>query len=262
MPGRFSNLEFDDESRARQRETPQARVEERDKPDLLSRAHEEHRSGQFESALRLYTRCLQQDRKLVPAWVGQVQMLVALGEHHEARIWSDKALELFRNNGELLAAKAQACVRLNDLPTAYRCSDASLQMPGSSPWRWEVRGELLVAHGKKQFETCFQTALTEPAADWFDRVIIARMLVFHHRVAAAVHYLQQALELEPVHAPTWLELGQCQAALGLMAAARSSYDRCLELRPDYAAARQERNSLDWVSPLAWLRGLWHRWRRR
>jgi tetratricopeptide (TPR) repeat protein len=262
VPGRFSNLEFDDESRAAERETARARLEQRDEADLLSRAHEEQRNGQFESALRLYTRSLQHDRKLVPAWVGQVQMLVALGEHHEARVWSDKALELFRNNGELLAAKAQACVRLNDLPSAYRCSDASLQMPGRSPWRWEVRGELLLADGKKQFEACFQTALAEPAADWFDRVVIARILAFHHRLAAAIQYMQRALELQPAHAHTWLELGQCQAAVGLITPARSSFDRCLELSPGLVAARRGRDDLDQASPLAWLRGLCRRWRRR
>jgi tetratricopeptide (TPR) repeat protein len=261
VPGRFSNLEFDDEARGRERETKPARGQRRLETDLLDRAHEEHRNSQFESALRLFTRALQQDRKLVPAWVGQVQMLVALGEYHEARVWSDKALELFRNNGELLAAKAQACIRLNDLPTAYRCSDGALQMPGSSPWRWEVRGELLLADRKKQYETCFQTALAEPAADWFDRVVIARILVFHHRVAAAVAYLQQALELEPTRAGTWLELGECQAALGLRAAACTSYDRCLELRPDDVVLRRRRESLDAVSPWAWLRGLWRRRRR-
>ncbi len=261
MPGRFSNLEFEDESRGRERDAARAREPQEVEPDLVERAHEQYREGEFEAALRLYTRSLQHERKLIPAWVGQVQMLVALGEYHEARVWSDKALELFRNNGELLAAKAQACIRLNDLPGAYRCSDAALQMPGSSPWRWEVRGELLLADHKKQFETCFQKALAEPAADWFDRVVIARMLVFHHRVAAAVAYLQQALELEPVRAGTWLELGDCQAALALLAAARTSYDRCLELRPNNVAVRRRRDSLDGTSAWGWLRGLLRRWRR-
>jgi predicted Zn-dependent protease len=135
-------------------------------------------------------------------------------------------------------------------------------MPGSSPWRWEVRGELLLADHKKQFETCFQTALAEPAAEWFDRVVIARMLVFHHRVAAAIGYLQQALALEPVRASTWLELGECQAELGLVGAARSSFERCLELQPGHAAARRQCDSLESASPWAWLRGQWRRWRYR
>src|SRR5262249_50249458 len=143
--------------------------------ELLAKAHEEHHWGQFEPALRLYTRSLEANRGLIPAWVGQVQMLVQLEELHEARLWSDKALELFRNNGELLAAKAQACARLKDTKAAIACSDGALAVPGSSPWRWIARGEVLLATGQRQSEDCFRKALLEPAADWFDRVFIARI---------------------------------------------------------------------------------------
>ena len=40
------------------------------------------------TALQLYTRALGQNRAVIPAWVGQVQMLVELGEYHEARLWA------------------------------------------------------------------------------------------------------------------------------------------------------------------------------
>ena len=135
---------------------------------LLTSANQEYQWGRFEPALRLYTRALQEQRTMIPAWVGQVQMLVQLDECHEAHVWCDKGLELFRNNGELLAAKAQACTRLNDLKSAFACSDASLAAPGSSPWRWIARGEVLLARRHKLVAECFQKAVVEAATDWFD----------------------------------------------------------------------------------------------
>jgi len=248
MPGRFANLEFDHQSPATRAEThglqstraaKQATVS-----DCLARAREEHCWGQFESALRLYTRALQEDRALIPAWVGQVQMLVELDECHEARVWSDKALELFRSHGDLLAAKAQACVRLNDMKSGLACSDASLQAPGSSPWRWQARGEVLLARKQSHADECFQKAIAEPVADWFDRVICARISLYYRRFTNALHYLNDAARLEPTHGYVWLQMGNCQCALGMMTAAEASYQRCLELRPGFVDAERALDGLD------------------
>lgn len=246
MSGRFANLEFDNQQHAEQREL-ETRMQQCTRADaagtLLTQATHEYRWGQFESALRLYTRALREDRTLIPAWVGQVQMLVQLGECHEARLWSDKGLELFRNNGELLAAKAQATARLNDFKSAMACSDASLAAPGSSPWRWIARGEVLLARRQKFAAECFQKAVAEPAAEWFDHVVIARIQLYYGRVTNALHALKQAVELEPTHGYVWYEMGNCQRTLGLVPAAAESYQRCLDLRADCVEARRALESL-------------------
>lgn len=236
MPGRFANLEF---SNNEEHDAPRQQVEEKRHDDrtYLAKAVEAARWGRFETGLRMYTRCLEANRAVVPAWVGQVQMLVEMGEHSEARLWSDKALELFRNNGELLAAKAQAFVRMKETKQAMTWSDSSLQSPGSSCWRWQVRGEVLLAAGQDYYDECFRKALAEKDTDWFDRVLIARIYSYYRRASNAMYYLKQAMELEPAHGYVWFEMGNCQAALGLAGAARKSYERCLELRPDYREAR-------------------------
>ncbi len=261
MPGRFSNLEFDDKRRSESDEGTRTH-HERDAWHHLEQANQAHRDGRFEEALRLYTRCLQEDRKLIRAWVGQVQMLVNLGEFHEARVWSDKALELFRNNGELLATKAQACIRLKDRRTAMASSDGSMQAPGSSPWRWIARGDVLLGAHQSHHDDCFERALAEPSADWFDRVIIARTCAYYGRFAAAIAYLNRALELEPANAYTWCELGCCQAAVGLTGAARQSLDRCLELRPDCDDAIDAINRMSQASFWHWFRAVLRRWSNR
>ncbi len=263
MAGRFANLEFNDEHHGHLESSETLGSTERTASDLLADADDEYRWGRFETALRLYTRSLHEDRTAIPAWVGQVQMLVRLDECHEARVWSDKALELFRSNGELLAAKAQACTRLSDFKVGLACSDASLQAAGSSPWRWIVRGETLLAKGQKHHEECFERALTEPASDWFDRIVIASIYRFYDRVTNALCYVQQALEVEPGRGYIWYEMGNCQVALGLGTAAQTSYRRCLELRADYAEAERAMTDLSAGRSLsARIRGVWRRWRRR
>jgi tetratricopeptide (TPR) repeat protein len=262
VPGRFANLEFDNVQRRQERRAEELRTPAQPAVDHLQAAEEESRWGRFEPALRLYTRALQENRAAIPAWVGQVQMLVQLGEYHEARVWSDKALELFRNNGELLAAKAQACARLKDLDAALACSDAALQAQGSSAWRWTARGEVLLARRQKFADQCFQKAGAEPGATWFDRVVIARICQYYGRISNAMQYAKEALQLEPTHGYAWFTLGDCQRALGFMAAAEASYGHCLEFRGDYREARAALDALPAPSWRAWLGARLHRWRGR
>lgn len=236
MGSRFKSLEFNDEEQSRPLQSARSEPEYDDR-HYLQEAKEFFHWGHFEPALRSYTRALQQNRALVPAWVGQVQMLVQLAEYHEAKMWAEKALELFKNNAELLAARAQALCRIGDRRGAQASSDGAIAIAGSSPWRWQARGEVLLALGHKHYDECFQRALGEPSADWFDRVIIANIYLFHRRATNALQYLKQAIELQPAHGYTWFLQGHAQLALGLAGAARTSYEHCLEMRPDYREAR-------------------------
>ena len=259
MPGRFSNLEFEDERQSQSASHEQA-LQKAAHRDYLTEADELYRWGKFEEALRLYTRTLKEDRAAVRAWVGQVQMLVQLDECHEANVWSDKALDLFRGNGELLAAKAQACARLQDHRTALACSDGSLKAAGSSPWRWTARGEVLLAKGDKQHDGCFEKALLEPKSDWFDRVVIGRVYMYYDRVTNALVLLKEAMEMEPTRGYVWYQMGLCQQRLGLVAAARSSFDRCIELAPGYLPASKATAELARGGGLGdYLRCVWRRW---
>ncbi len=91
MP-RFDRLEFESAPEPSEPSTPARLQEEHDQHYWLRQAGEERRQGHYENALRLYSRSLEIDRSLVEGWVGQVQMLVALGEYPEASLWGAKAL--------------------------------------------------------------------------------------------------------------------------------------------------------------------------
>lgn len=239
MAGRFSNLEL---GRIHPEPEPNTDTVLRGEPirsahDFLRQADAAHHSGRFEPALKLFTRALGEDRALVSAWVGQVQMLVELGEYPEGRLWADKALELFRGNGELLAARAQACLRLGDHRAAQVSCDAATAAPGTSAFRWRARGEVLLGQNSARAQDLFRKSLAEPAAEWFDRTAIAGICLFHSMPAAGVEYAKDGVKLGSGQAYGWLVLGRCQESLGWADQAAASYARALQLDHSLPGAR-------------------------
>ncbi|HYE62370.1 MAG TPA: tetratricopeptide repeat protein [Phycisphaerales bacterium] len=248
MNGRFSRLEV--EARETALEPPQQALDPaqlgntvRTSSTDMQLADDAYRHGRFELALQMYTKALGKNQSLVAAWVGQVQMLVELGEYPEARLWADKALELFRNNGDLLAAKARASARQRDHSAAMACIDAAVQSSGSSPLRWVVRGEVLLPQNAARARDCFEKALTEPNADWFDRVIVARTYLFHKRGVLAMDMARAAVGLRADHGYCWYVLGGAQQLVGWADQAATSYQRALDLCPSLTQARDALRAL-------------------
>jgi tetratricopeptide (TPR) repeat protein len=232
MAGRFSNLEV---TRAQQEHSAQLRAAAgepvRGGADHLRRAVELFEGGEFEPALQHYTRALGVDRTLVVAWVGQVRMLIELGECLEARMWAEQSIELFRGNGDLLAARAHACLRLRDFSRAMAVSDASVAAPGSSAYRWIVRGEVMLCENQPLAKDCFRRALAEPESGWFERVTIARCCLHWSHPTAAVEYATEAVGMRPGHHYPWFVLGEAQRALGLSGQAYESFQRSVQIHP-------------------------------
>jgi tetratricopeptide (TPR) repeat protein len=256
---RFDKLEFNTQQ---SRPTP-----ERNEPDPLARdagywmnkADESRRMGLYENALKFYSRALELDRSLVAGWVGQVQMLVQLEEYPEAELWSRKGLELFPNNGELLAARAQAFCRMGDMKQAHALCDGSLQQAGQSAYRWLVRGEIMVAAKQDADRYCFDKA-QQMDDDWLVPLEAARIELYYHRPSKALIRIRRALDLASDAPYVWYVQGVCQAELGLTRAARESFQYCLELFPRHADAEEQLRRLQrWSwSPMKMLRRLFGR----
>ena len=229
---------------------------------FLEEATTAFHQGLFEAALRLYTKCLEEDKTILEAWVGQVRMLIHLEECQEARIWVDKALEVFKNNGELLAAKAQAYIRLEDIDNAYACSDRSIETSGSSPWRWIVRGEVLLSRKHALYDDCFAKALAEKNANWFDRVVIACIYLYHDYPVKALEYLQHAIKAEPSNPYLWYLFGENQRLLGCDYDARASFKRSLEIDPRHKPTLDSIRLLNITSPLQSFLRRFRYWRKK
>lgn len=252
---RFSNLELNGEFQEPLRDETTVK----DEAYYLAQADGAFRSGRFETGLRAYAKVLEFNPDNVAAWVGQVLMLIELGEFKEANLWADKALERFPNNPELLAAKGVALARAGDLKAALAFSDAAIEERGESPYVWIARGDVLLARKEKLAEHCFERALSAAPADWFWRWLASRAYEFHRHFARALKLAREALGLEPGLAVIWLQVGACQAALGLNPLARHAFEQALQLEPGREEAEAGLRHLRGIGTLeGWLSGCWRR----
>jgi tetratricopeptide (TPR) repeat protein len=142
-------------------------------------------------------------------------MLVELGELREAKLWSDKALERFPNDPELLAAKAVCLARTGEPGPALAFSDASVEARGDTPYIWLARGEVLLARGDSGAPYCFERAFNLRPRDWTLPWLAGRIHAFYHRFALALSHARQALKLAPEAAVVWLDVGRYEQVLGL-----------------------------------------------
>jgi tetratricopeptide (TPR) repeat protein len=257
---RFVNLEFGGESERHESALQGEGI--RDEAHFMARAQDAFENGQFESALRNYSKVLEFNPRNTGAWTGQVRMLIELGEFREAKLWADKALEQFPQEPELLAAKAVALGRAGELQEAIAFSDASIEERGDTPYIWLARGDVLLARKEVRADYCLDKALALAPRDWFTTWLAARIRFFHEQLALALKLLQQALEWNSGHFVLWLELGICQQAMGWTGPATISLARARELNPGsdaVRAAQREVARTGWGSrALGWARRLFHR----
>ncbi len=238
---RFDRLEFDNESEGAPEDLEAASPPEAERGDQtawMARADDHRRRGLHENALRYYSRALELDRTLVTGWVGQVQMLILLGEYPEAELWSRKALELFRGQGDLMAGRAQALARIGDQAQAMELADAALRQEGDSAYRWMVRGELLIAGRDDVDRHCFDKAV-QADRDWLVPLEIALIYLHHGQPSKALLRARQAVEKSPGSFYAWMIQGDCERATGLDRQAKHSYERCLELSPRHQDASRK-----------------------
>jgi len=233
---RFVNLEFGDESNdhSQHNQTPLVKGE----AYYLDEARLAFEGGNFEQALRSYSKVLEYNPQNAAAWTAQVRMLIELCEFREARLWADKALERFPNEPELLAAKAVSLARIGDLQGALAFSDASVEERGDTPYVWLARADVLLARNEQRADFCFEKALLLAPKNWFIAWLAARIRAYHRQFLLALRLLQEAIEWNAGQFVLWFELGQCQQAIGMHGPAERSYNQALELRPDSQEASE------------------------
>lgn len=253
---RFSKLEFEYVSPGRLEQAPGPVA--RDEAYHLREATSAFENGGFEGALRAYASVLEHNPQNPVPWTGQVRMLIELGEFREAKLWADKALELFPHEPELLAAKAVALARRGDFKSAMAFSDASFGQRGDSSYLWIARADVLLAQKQSRSAYCLERALALAPADWLAHWLISRILSYHGRFVEALASIQKALALDASRIQLWLQAALCQQRLGLQDAAFESSTHALRLDPGNPLAREMMASLEMTPPLfLWWRRLRH-----
>ncbi|HZZ41760.1 MAG TPA: tetratricopeptide repeat protein [Tepidisphaeraceae bacterium] len=217
-------------------------LEEHDASYWMTSADTDRRNGQYDNALRHYSRALELDRSLVPGWLGQIQMLILLEEYPEAELWARKALELFRNHPGLLAGRSQAFCRTGDLRQAQALCDVSISQQGQTAYCWVARGEIMLARRDPVEQYCFDKAL-QIDADWLQNLEIAAIYLHYSLPAKALIHCRSAVEKSPAHPYCWYVQGSVELTLSLTRPAENSFRRCLELKPNHADAHRALGNL-------------------
>jgi tetratricopeptide (TPR) repeat protein len=235
---RFSHLEFGDRRDEGAGKGPGGE-ELRDAEYFHKEAVRYWLGGDFELALRNYSRSLEQNSAFYPGWLGQVLMLIELGEYKEATVWADKALEMFPEHPELLAAKAVACARDGRPEKAIGYSDNSIAKDNVTSLVWLARAEVLLNRKSNIAQNCISKAISIAAGEDepMVRLRAGRLLNQRGDYAAALQYLRAVTDELPRSALAWYELGCSQARLG-RPEAQVSFEQALKLHPDWPAAKE------------------------
>jgi tetratricopeptide (TPR) repeat protein len=195
-------------------------------------------AGDFELALRNYSRALEQNSAFFPGWLGQVLMLIELGEYKEAVVWADKALEMFPEHPELLAAKAVACARDGRLEKAIAYSDTSIAKDNVTSAVWLARAEVLLNRKSSVAQNCISKAVAAAGEDEpMIRLQAGRLLNRMEDFAGALQHLRMVSDELPKSALVWFELGRSQAGLG-RPEAKASFKQAIKLHPNWSQAEE------------------------
>jgi len=233
---RFGRLEFGDESLT---QVPGSNGEQiRDAEFFYKRAMTAMLAGDFESALRNYSKSVEQNINFVDSWEGQILMLIELGEYNEAVMWADKALIVFPGNAALFAAKAVACFRNAFFDKAIAFSDNAMTKENITPNVWLARAEIMVDKKAVIAENCVEKALKIPGCDRGVVLLCAgRIFLRGKRYITANQMLSEAASLLPKSALAWFELG-CVRHLGGCGDAQQAFEHCLTRRPNWKEAEK------------------------
>jgi tetratricopeptide (TPR) repeat protein len=236
---RFSNLEFEDDHQQEQQSAPGTAAASAhrvitDDVHYIGLGDEKYMLGFFEEALKVYSRALSHNPNNLQGWVGQLRMLLELGELKEARLWSQKSLEIFRDNPDLLSLQGVSYCRLGDKKKAIEFSDAAFAQQGAgSLYMWLARGEVLLALRGKQADFALEKAASmQGFAEWFRLLLVARTYYFHRHYTRAMQKAREAIELKPTSPFAWHVLGNCQEAMRQFKKAEQSYRDAMVLFPD------------------------------
>jgi tetratricopeptide (TPR) repeat protein len=251
---RFAGLETAGGNRSGRRPGAAAR----DSGYYLREALDLELAGRHERALNKYSAALGEDPLCITAWAGQLWMLLYLEDPAEAEIWSDKALQSFPNDPDVLALKSLAQWRCGFETSARNLNDAALSAARDSANVWLARGEIQIGGDMKSASACFVRAVAAPGQKGVCHLRAGDILVRSGKFAAAIEYHRKATRILPGSSWAWYGYGRAQREVGNERYALAAFDRALDLSPRdprYKGARL--GAVGWRRRFAnWAMGFW------
>lgn len=229
-PSRFDFLEIADAEAAR---VDSEELELVDGPYFATQAGQAFLVEDYEKALALYSRCLQYDVAFTEAWTYQLRCLIELGEAPEARTWSQRALQKFPKEPDLLSATGLCFLRSGDYQQALMYVDQALQQPKATWYVWRVRGECILTTSPTSAKACFMKAIELAPGNAAIYAEIGLACIHQRQCADAIPFYEKATALNPEAAAYWYRLGKCYEANASFEQASGAYRRSLAACSSY-----------------------------
>lgn len=188
--------------------------------------------GEYQKALRLYSRAIQADRTQIGPWLGQVLCLLELKQYKEAMVWVKRALELFPEDPRVLSIQGAVMAHQGMVQRGLGCSDYAMSHGAQDPLTWVLRGEILSLAENKNAVFCFEKAMESCASDeWHIPAQIGLFLLRLRHWSPAAQYLKRAVAANPNSDFLWMSLGSAYERLGLGQSAHEAYSAAAHLNP-------------------------------
>ncbi|MCB9777526.1 MAG: tetratricopeptide repeat protein [Alphaproteobacteria bacterium] len=246
-----------------QGETAPAAAPERDfsATAYTEQALQAHVCGDLQSALRLYGRALEEDRDHVPAWLGQVRVLLDMHQPEEAATWLEQAANVVGEVPGVLALRALAAVGRGAFDDARAWSDRAMKAGPDVAEVWLSRAAVVYASGNSAMArvNLDKAHEREPGAVTARRC--AEVALDMGDLIGAERWLRKAAAGAPDSALVALRQGVYFERCGDLDQARHHLARALQLEPRLQPARVALDDLDHRGPLDRLKSTFRKWSR-
>ncbi len=225
--------------RAKKPEEPGAGTDY-DQGHYLSEGDRLFYNGEYQKALRAYSRAMQVDHSAVEPWIGQILALIKLKQNREAAMWAMRAIELFPEDPRLASLQGLTLALTGGRQRAIACSDFAMSKPdGGSAFTWAVRGEILSHCENANAAFCFEKVMeTRHPGDWQILAFVGDFLLSEKKWARALEFLKAAIEIKPSNPWLWKRLGMANERLAFTQAALEAYRSALEINPNDREAQE------------------------
>jgi tetratricopeptide (TPR) repeat protein len=122
---------------------PNAEHQHKNLKKTLAAAQDSYFRGYYLDGLKYYAKVLSQDPKRIAAWVGQVRILVDVGQYKGAIYWAEKAGELSGSKKLFSFVRALALAHEGRIGEAKTIINVPVGKD-ESPMMWLLRGEVLI----------------------------------------------------------------------------------------------------------------------
>ncbi len=206
-------------------------------------------TGEFQKALRAYSRAMQVDHSAVEPWMGQILSLLKLKQQREAAMWAMRAIELFPEDPRLASLQGLTLALTGARQRAISCSDFAMARPaGGSAFTWAIRGQILSHCENANARFCFDKVLeTREPGDWQILAQVGDFLLTEKKWARALEFLRPAVEIRSANPWLWKRLGYANEHLGFTQPALEAYRAALVINPNDREAQEHLRRLGVVS---------------